>query len=263
MPTARQGEDSEGVSFGFAAGGLRENSMIALIYIRNLGYVHSGIMSLTLYYHPLASYCWKVLIALYENGTEFDKRLINLGDAAERSELALIWPITKFPVIRDHTHQRDVAETSIIIEYLDRIWRGARPLIPDEWAQALEVRLWDRIFDHYVQAPMQQIVADRMQGTTLDLSKERTLLTTTYRMLDQHLASRTWISKSGFSMAECAAAPALFYAGTVQPLPAELTNLKGYYARLLERASVQRVIAEAKPYFQYYPFAEQLPERFR
>lgn len=220
-------------------------------------------MSLTLYYHPLASYCHKVLIALYENNTEFEKRIIDLGSEADRAELQAVWPLRKFPVIRDHAHQRNVAETTVIIEYLDRYFAGERPLIPSDWEEALEVRLWDRVFDQYVQGPMQQIVADRLSGTNGALTSERATLETAYGMIDRHMASRTWVVGQHFSMADCAAAPALFYASTVQPFPDPFIHLRAYYDRLLERPSFQRVLEEAKPHFSMYPFADAIPKRFR
>ena len=220
-------------------------------------------MSLTLYYHPLASFCWKVLVALYENDVPFERRIINLGDAADKAALEQLWPFAKFPVIRDHERNRDIAETSIIIEYLQRFSAGRTALIPSDWDDALEVRLWDRILDNYVQGPMQQIVADRMRNTNLDLTRERATLATAYRMLERQLASGTWISRQGFSMADCAAAPALFYASTLEAIPAELARLREYTDRLFARASFQRVLEEARPFFEYYPFADQIPARFR
>jgi glutathione S-transferase len=220
-------------------------------------------VSLTLYYHPLASFCHKVLIALYENATGFDARIIDLGKDADRAELLSLWPMGKFPVIRDHARKRDVAESSIIIEYLDRFFAGERALIPHEWEDALQVRLWDRFFDSYLQGPMQQIVGDHMRGAKGDVSKERSTLETAYRMIDQQMASRTWVASQGFSMADCAAAPALFYTNTLQPFPPKLGHLRAYFDRLMDRPSVQRVIAEAKPYFPLYPFAQAIPQRFR
>jgi glutathione S-transferase len=220
-------------------------------------------MSLTLYYHPLSSFCWKALTALYENGIPFEKRVINLADPADKAALEQLWPLAKFPALRDHTHRRDLAESSIIIEYLDRYWAGPQPLIPGDWNDALEVRLWDRVFDNHIQGPMQQMVIDRMRNTKLDLAKERSTLRTAYRMLERHLGSRTWVGRDGFSMADCAAVPALFYASTLEPIPEELGRLGGYLDRLLQRPSVQRVLEEAKPFFQYYPFAENIPARFR
>jgi glutathione S-transferase len=219
-------------------------------------------VSLTLYYHPLASFCHKVLIALYENHTAFDKRIIDLADEKDRAELLTVSPIGKFPVIRDHARERDVAETTIIIEYLDHFFAGLRPLIPREWEDALQVRLWDRLFDSYVQIPMQQIVGDRMRGTQGDVSKERATLEMAYRMIDKQMAGRMWMGGQGFSMADCAAAPALFFSSTVQPFPHSLAHLKGYFDRLVERPSVQRVLEEAKPYLQFYPFVDAVPKRF-
>ena len=220
-------------------------------------------MSLTLYYHPLASFCHKVLIALYENGIDFEPRIIDLGDDADRAELQAIWPIGKFPVIRDHDRKRDVPETSIIIEYLDRYFAGERKLIPSEWEDALDVRLWDRFFDNYVQGPMQQIVSDRLRRAQGDLTNERSALATAYGLIDSRMASRDWVAGQGFSMADCAAAPALFYASTLEPFPNQCVHLKAYFERLMERPSVRRVFEEAKPYFPLYPFADAIPERFR
>ena len=220
-------------------------------------------MSLTLYYHPLSSFCHKVLVALYENGTEFDRRIINLGDDKDRAELLAVSPIGKFPAIRDHVRKRDLAETTIIIEYLDHFFAGERALIPREWEDAFQVRLWDRLFDNYLQVPMQQIVADRMRGGKGDITRERATLDTAYGMIDNQMADGPWVAGRNFSMADCAAAPALFYCSTVQSLPPSLTHLQAYFARLMERPSVQRVMEEAKPYFALFPFADAIPKRFR
>ena len=142
-------------------------------------------MRITLYYHPLASFCQKVLIALYEGGIAFERRVINLGDQGDRAELQALWPLCKFPVVRDHVRGRDLPETSIIIEYLDQFLAGKRPMIPGSFDDALEVRLWDRIFDNYVQGPMQEIVLDRIRGVGGDLSGARASLDTVYGMVDR------------------------------------------------------------------------------
>lgn len=220
-------------------------------------------MSLTLYYHPLASYCHKVLIALYENNIEFERRIIDLTDDADRAELQALWPIGKFPVIRDPAHQRNLAEATLIIEYLDRLYPGEHPLIPGDWDTALDVRLWDRFFDNYIHAPMQQIVGDRLRGANGDLTRERSMLETAYAMLDRQMAGRTWVASPDFSLADCAAAPALFYASTLQPFPDDHRHLSTYFDRLTQRPSFQRVLDEARPYFPLYPFAQAIPERFR
>ena len=220
-------------------------------------------MALTLYYHPLASYCHKVLIALYEHRVDFERRVIDLGNAAERAELQAVWPLMKFPIIRDHARGRDVPESSVIIEYLGHFVEGEGCLIPTDREQALDVRLWDRVFDNYVMGPMQEIVADRFRAVQRDLAPERAALANAYRMVDSRMASRTWACGVDFSMADCAAAPALFYAATLAPFPPECTHLAAYFERLMARPSVQRVIDEAKPYFSMYPFAEAIPQRFR
>jgi glutathione S-transferase len=220
-------------------------------------------MPLTLYYHPLSSYCHKVLIALYENGCAFDKRLIDLGSEADRAELAAIWPFCKFPVIHDPARQCDVVESSVIIEYVDHFFASSAPLIPHDWERALEVRHWDRVFDLYVHRPMQQIVSDRINAARGDLTGERATLQTAYRMIDRHLPGKTWMAGEHFSLADCAAAPALFYASTLVPFDAGFKHLAAYFERLIERPSYRRVLEEARPYFSLYPFAEALPERFR
>lgn len=220
-------------------------------------------MSLTLYFHPLSSFCHKALIALYELNIEFEKRVIDLGNDADRAELQGLWPIGKFPVLRDHARQKVVPESSVIIEYLDRIHPGQAQLIPEDRETALEVRLWDRFFDLHVQVPMQKIVADRMNAANGDLTRERAALTTAYGMLERQLAARTWVASPAFSMADCAAAPALFYASTLVPFPDDYQHLSAYFDRLVQRPSVKRVIGEARPWFSWYPFAEAIPERFR
>ena len=220
-------------------------------------------MRLTLYYHPLASYCHKVLIALYENNIGFEARIINLGEAKDRSELQALWPFCKFPVIHDHERKRALAESSIIIEYLDHYFAATQKMIPSNFTNALEVRLWDRIFDNYVQLPMQEIVNDHLRGSNGDLASARSTLTTAYEMIDRQVASNVWCVGEDFSMADCAAAPALFYANTLQAFPSNYGHLSAYFERLMNRPSVRRVLEEAKPYFSLYPFSSAIPERFR
>jgi glutathione S-transferase len=220
-------------------------------------------MALTLYYHPLASYCHKVLIALYEHGVDFERRIIDLGDDAQRAELRAVWPMAKFPVVRDHARARNVAESSVIIEYLDHYYSGPGRLIPLGWHAALEARLWDRVFDNHVQGPMQEIVADRFRAVQRDMAPERRALAVAYAMIDERLEGRSWAAGEEFSMADCAAAPALFYASTLVPFAEGSHNLAAYFERLMARPSVRRVLEEAKPYFSMYPFADAIPDRFR
>lgn len=220
-------------------------------------------MSLTLYFHPLASYCHKVLIALYEAGTPFTPRVVDLSDASHRAALAAHWPLGRFPVLHDAARGRSVPESTIIVEYLDRHAPGARPMIPPDPDAALDVRLWDRIVDQYVHTPMQEIVAQRLRGDGADTGPQRALLASSYRLIDAQLGPREWLVGDTYTLADCAAAPALFYAATLQPLPPELPALGGYFERLMARPSVQRTLQEARPYFHLYPYAEAIPARFR
>ena len=228
-------------------------------------------MSLVLYYHPLASFCHKVLIALYENGTAFEARFVDLSDAESSAELLAAWPVGKLPVLRDtgRIFANDVkkrAETSIIIEYLDQFHAGPIRFIPADADAAREVRLWDRFFDLYVSTPMQKIVADRLraQDTTDDYGviEARVNLDGAYDMLEPLLAARAWGAGDAFSMADCSAAPALFYAECVHPFTSNYPAISAYFDRLMARPSVTRVLEEAKPYFQYFPFRDSIPPRF-
>jgi glutathione S-transferase len=224
-------------------------------------------MSLTLYLHPLASFCHKVLIALYENGTPFEARIVNLADPAESAELHANWPVGKIPVLLDRSRDRVVAETSIIIEYLAQHYPGAVPLVPSDPERALQARLWDRFFDLYVHVPMQKIVTDRLRPAGRNdphgVEEARATLSTAYGMAERQLAERSWAIGDAFSIADCAATPALFYAHTLLPFGAEHAQLAAYFERLCARASVRRVIDEARPYFPNYPYYDAMPARFR
>ena len=223
-------------------------------------------MTLTLHMHPLASFCHKVLIALYENGTSFEPRIVDLGDAESRARFRDLWPVGKMPVLRDESRNRTVPESSIIIEYLDRHYPGASPMLPDDEESRLDARLWDRFFDLYVHAPMQKIVADRLRQAGEEdgrgVAEARATLATAYGMIERYMADRTWAAGERFSIADCAACPALFYAGIVEPFPAANHNLAAYFERLLARPSYARTLAEARPYFDLFPFRDAMPARF-
>ena len=218
-------------------------------------------MSLQLHMHPLASFCQKVLIALYENGTPFTPHLVDLGDAASSAAFKRLWPIGKMPALRDEARDRTVAESSIIIEYLDQHYPGGTRLIPSDPALALEVRFGDRFYDSYVHEPMQKIVTDRLRPAGMNdphgVEQARALMQTAYGMIDHAMQSRPWAAGDAFTMADCAAAPALFYANKVAPFGETHANIAAYFARLMERASVARVFREAEPYLKYFP---QSPE---
>nr|WP_236589388.1 glutathione S-transferase family protein [Ramlibacter aurantiacus] len=221
---------------------------------------------MTLYYHPLSSCCWKVLIALDEMGIAFEPRQVNFGDAAERERFLALWPTGKIPLLVDGG--QIVPETSIIIEHLSQQHAAPeRSLLPPAADGALETRLMDRVFDLYVMAPMQAIVADRLREPddrdAMSVNKARETLAMAYGLLDGRLGHRTWSAGERFSLADCAAAPALFYAATLVPVPPAHRRLSSYTDRLLQRPSVDRVLEQARPFFPYYPFHEALPARFR
>jgi glutathione S-transferase len=210
-------------------------------------------MPLTLYAHPFASYCWKPLIALYENGTPFTYRVIE--DAAGWTELESLWPIKKFPVLRDG--ESLVIESSIIIEHLMLHHPGATRLIPENTDAALKVRFMDRFFDNYIMTPMQTLVADRMrldsQRDANGVGDARNLLDVAYGWLDKHVAQTAWAAGSTFTLADCAAAPALFYADWVHPIKDQFPMTRAYRGRLLARPSVARTVDEARPYRNLFP----------
>lgn len=214
-------------------------------------------MSLTLYYHPLSSFCWKVLIPLYENGVAFEHKLIDLGNEASRNELLAIWPIGKFPVLRDTARDRVVPESSTIIEYLDQHYRGPVRLLPDDPDLARQTRLRDRFFDLYIHLPMQKIVGDRLrpQGSKdpWGVDEARRQLTTSLGMIEGDLAGKTWVMGEAFGIADCAAAPALYYANKVQPFGDRYPNTAAYLRRLIERPAFARVLKEAEPYLGMFP----------
>ena len=223
-------------------------------------------MALTLLFHPLSSFCWKALIALYENGTEFRPNIINLGDAASRGQLASLWPLAKFPVLRDDKRDRSVPETSIIIEYLQDHYPGPVRLLPEDAEARLEARLWDRFFDLYVSVPVQKIVGDRLRPEANrdahGVADARRTMNTAYDMIERQVGKGAWAVGSEFTMADCAAAPALFYGSILQPFGSQHRALAAYFERLLQRPSFARVLEEARPYFDFFPYKEAMPKRF-
>jgi glutathione S-transferase len=214
-------------------------------------------MSLTLYYHPLASFCWKVLIALYENGVPFTPKMVDLGNPAERAALLKLWPIGKFPVLRDDARDQTIPESSIIIEYLDRHYPGPTRLIPTSDELALQARLSDRFYDLYVHLAMQKVMDDRLRPEGKKdphgVEGARAQLRTSYRMIDAQMAAGSWAIGEHFTIADCAALPPLFYGNMVEPFTASHSRLAAYFDRLKARPSIARVMREAEPYFAMVP----------
>lgn len=221
-------------------------------------------MALTLHYHPLSSHCWKLLIALAENGTPFEAREVNLGDPAARAAYAALWPTAKIPLLVDG--ERVVPETSIQMEYLDHTHPGATRLLPEGFDAQLQVRLWDRLFDQYVMDPMQRYIAQVLrpeaERDVQAMAAHEAALGLAYDMIEERRGEHTWATGEAFMMADCSAAPALFYATVIRPLPSSHTRLAAYYERLLARPSVWAAIRQARPWFQYYPLRERLAARF-
>jgi glutathione S-transferase len=212
---------------------------------------------LTLHFHPLSSFCWKVLIALYENDTPFTAHLLDAGDETWRGSLKKLWPVGKFPVLRDDARDRVVPESSIIIEYLDQYYPGRVRFIPADPEPAWQTRLRDRFYDCYVHLSAQKIVGDRLRSEAArdshGVAEARERLRSCYDMIDQQMTSSSWAMGDAFGLADCAALPALFYGDKVEPLGEKHGNAVAYLERLKARPSVARVLAEAEPYFKLFP----------
>jgi glutathione S-transferase len=212
-------------------------------------------MALSLFAHPFSSYCQKVLVALYESGTPFAFRLLDQRDPDTFAEFATLWPMRRFPLLLDG--DRPVAEATVIIEHLDLHHPGPVRLIPENPAAALQVRFLDRLFDNYVHTPMQKIVIDAMRGEDehdpKGVAEARSTLDRAYAWLEDHMAGREWAAGGGFGLADCAAAPALFYADWVHPVEDAFPAVRDYRRRLNVRPSFARAIEEARPYRSYFP----------
>ena len=208
-----------------------------------------------LYAHPFSSYCQKVLIALYENGTPFELQLLTQDDEETLAEHAALWPLKRMPVLVDEG--RTVVEASIIVEHLGLHHPGPVQLIPDDARAALDVRMLDRFFDNYVMTPMQKIVFDSIRPAesrdAYGVAEARALLDTAYRWLDDTIAGREWAAGGTFSLADCAAAPSLFYADWVHRIDESFPHLRAYRRRLLDRPSFARAVDEGRPYRSWFP----------
>lgn len=209
-------------------------------------------MTIKLHYHPFSSYCQKALIAFYETGTPFEGVFVSLGDEASHSAFLKVWPIGKFPVI-EQPGGRVLPESSSIIEYVAQRSPGSQ-LIPDDADLALQARTWDRIFDNYVSTPMQTIVAAAFRPVSeRDVEDAKALLATAYGLIEPQVADRTWAVGEVFTLADCAAAPALFYASVVVPFKASHPGVWAYFQRLLARPSFARAVDDAKAYRSVFP----------
>ena len=207
-----------------------------------------------LYVHPFSSYSQKALIALYENDTPFEYR--SLEEPGANEELAALWPMKRFPVLVDG--DRTVLEATSIIEHLAVHHPGPVALIPTDPEAALEVRMMDRVFDNYVSSPQQAVVYESLRPESAGrdpfaVTQARATLDTIYAWLDDRMAGREWATEHGFSLADCGAAPFLFYADWTHPIPERFGNLWAYRRRLLARPSVVRCVDDARKYRHYFP----------
>ncbi|WP_323121311.1 glutathione S-transferase family protein [Burkholderia alba] len=218
-------------------------------------------MALTLYAHPFSSYCQKVLVALYENGTPFEFRLLSPDDPDLLKTFAALWPLKRMPVLVDAGCT--VVEATIIIEYLGLHHPGPVRLLPEAAAEALKVRAMDRFFDNYISTPQQRIVADSLrpeaERDARGVADARAQLDVAYAWLDNVMAAREWAAGEHFSLADCAAAPFLFYADWTHRIDASFHHVLAYRRRLLMRASFARAVDEARPYRSLFPLGA--PER--
>jgi glutathione S-transferase len=212
-------------------------------------------MSLALYGHPFSSYTQKVLIALYENSIPYEFRGIGPDTPQYSAEWLQRWPLRKFPLLVDG--ERNVAETSIIIEYLHLHYPGPVRLLPADPDAALDVRFLDRFFDLHVMSPVQHAVSAAMTGDPVrreeGLAHAVEKLELAYAWLEGQLGGRTWATGSDFTLADCAAAPSLFYADWTHPISEAFPVLRAYRARLLARPSFARAVDEARQYRSFFP----------
>lgn len=212
-------------------------------------------MPLKLYAHPFSSYCQKALVALYENATPFEFMMLDGEHPDVFAEFAALWPIRRFPLLVEG--DRVVMEASTIIEYLGLHHPGPVSLLPADREAALEVRMMDRFFDNYVSTPQQKVVFDSIRPEAdrdpYGVAEARAMLDTAYAWLDRRMAGRTWAAGEAFSLADCGAAPFLFYADWTHRIDARFANVLAYRRRLLARPSFARAVYEARPYRPLFP----------
>jgi glutathione S-transferase len=206
------------------------------------------------YGHPFSSYCQKVLVSLYENDLPFEFRMLDADHPDHGARFAQLWPMERMPALVDRG--RTVVESSVIIEYLDQKHPGSVRMLPQDADAALEVRMLDRFFDQYVMTPMQRIVYDFIRPPEArdphGVAAAKALLDKAYAWLEGRIGAR-WAAGDDFTLADCAAAPSLFYADWVHPIPAHCPGVKAYRQRLLDRPSFARAVDGGRPYRSIFP----------
>ncbi len=219
-------------------------------------------MALKLHAHPLSSYCWKTLIGLYEAELPFEFEMVNLGDPDAAAAFRALSPFGRMPALEDPDQGLLISESTIILEHIARRYPSAAFLIPADPAAAEKVRLWDRYFDLYLHNPMQKIVGDRLRPADVrdphGVSEARAAMRAAYGVFSERVADRSWACGE-FSMADCAAAPSLYYAQKVEPFRGDYPALAAYLDRLMQRPSFARVLAEAEPFLHFFPADPDAP----
>ena len=210
-------------------------------------------MTLTLYVHPFSSYSWKVLIPLWADGTAFN--YVRVGDDPEAmARLKTLWPFGKFPVLVDDGAV--IAETTCIIEHLQACHPGPNVWIPDG-AEGRRTRFLDRFFDTYVMNAAQPAVNNALRPADArdphGEAQGRATVNIAYDWLEANLPDTEWAAGDRFTLADCAAAPSLFYADWIEPIGDGRPRLSAYRARLLAHPTVSRAVEEARPYRHYFP----------
>lgn len=210
---------------------------------------------LTFYGHPISSFTWKALIALYENDTPFEFITV---DETTYADFIAKWPMGKFPVLIDSDRSTMTTETSVIIEYLDTYYPGRTRFIPKDIDTALEVRRWDRVFDH-VNTTMAKVVLDNIraegQHDPIGVGEAKRAVHAAYSVIETQLGDRAFIVGDNFTMADCAAAPALWYGVRNVPLDGQYPRIAAYRERLNARPSFARALKGCEPLFHLYPGA--------
>ena len=213
-------------------------------------------MTLVLYGHPFASFVWKPLIALYERKVEFEFRMVDPDHPEHQRRVAELSPTGQFPALVDG--EIEITESNPVIEYLDLFHGSADPMIPrEDPRKAIEARMMADIFDDYVHAPMQRIVGDSLRAEqerdARGVADAHAFLDRAYSWLEPRLQRKQWAACDRFTIADCAAAPALFYSDWVHPISERFSAIRAYRARLLSRPSVSKVVDEARPYRKFFP----------
>ncbi|WP_438752134.1 glutathione S-transferase family protein [Pararhizobium sp. O133] len=212
-------------------------------------------MTLQLFAHPFSSYCQKVLTALYENDTPFEMRVLGPDTPDVAAEWCALWPMKRMPLLKDG--DETVMEATVIIEHLGLAHPGPTRFLPSDPTAALKARMMDRFFDNYIMTPMQKFVFNHIRPEAdrdaYGVNEAKAMLDDAYGWLDGVMAGSEWAAGDTFGLADCAAAPSLFYADWVHPIPETLVHISAYRARLLARPSFARAVDEARPYRDFFP----------